>query len=55
MTWAGLSLSRLLILEAVADRWGTCGTSEDPYGPGGKTIWFELTLNHHEPPPTLAA
>ncbi|MFI9584412.1 ATP-binding protein [Streptomyces sp. NPDC052236] len=45
----------LLILEAVADRWGACGTSEDPYGPGGKTIWFELALDRHGPPPALAA
>jgi anti-sigma regulatory factor (Ser/Thr protein kinase) len=45
----------LMILEVVADRWGRCGTSESPYGPGGKTIWFELALDRHEPPPALAS
>ncbi len=45
----------LLILEAIADRWGGCAASESPYGPGGKTIWFELALDRDEPPPALAA
>ncbi len=37
----------LLILDAVADRWGGCPVSESPYGlPGmGKSIWFELALD----------
>ncbi|GAA2099737.1 hypothetical protein GCM10009801_71670 [Streptomyces albiaxialis] len=32
----------LLILDALADRWGGCGMEEGPRGPGGKTVWFEL-------------
>ncbi|MET9850743.1 ATP-binding protein [Streptomyces ossamyceticus] len=39
----------LLILDAVADRWGGCAIGGEPHGPGGKTLWFELTLP--EPPP----
>lgn len=39
----------LLILGAVADRWGGCAIGDDPYGPGGKTLWFELNLP--TPPP----
>ncbi|MFG2783055.1 ATP-binding protein [Streptomyces prunicolor] len=34
----------MVILDAVADRWGGCPVGEGPYGPGGKTIWFELAL-----------
>jgi anti-sigma regulatory factor (Ser/Thr protein kinase) len=34
----------LLILDVLADRWGGCGTGEGPYGPAGKTVWFELAL-----------
>ncbi len=34
----------LLILGAIADRWGGCAIGEEPMGPGGKTLWFELTL-----------
>lgn len=50
----------LVILDLVADRWGGCAIGEGPYGPGGKTIWFELTLNAGPPPdpevtPALAA
>ncbi|WP_342669548.1 ATP-binding protein [Streptomyces yerevanensis] len=44
----------MLILEAVADRWGGCAIGEGPYGPGGKTVWFELSLPEG-PPSTLAA
>lgn len=44
----------LLILDLLADRWGGCGTGEGPYGPAGKTIWFELALTPGLPP-TLAA
>ncbi|KPI01326.1 putative anti-sigma regulatory factor, serine/threonine protein kinase [Actinobacteria bacterium OK074] len=39
----------LLILDAVADRWGGCAVEDGLYGPGGKTLWFELTLA--VPPP----
>lgn len=41
----------LVILDLVADRWGGVAIGEGPYGPGGKTIWFELVLNS-EPPPS---
>jgi hypothetical protein len=44
----------LVILDLVADRWGGCAIGEGPYGPGGKTIWFELTLDGG-PPPTASA
>lgn len=44
----------LLILDLLADRWGGCGTGEGPYGPAGKTIWFELALPP-QPPLALAA
>ncbi|MEV0635303.1 ATP-binding protein [Streptomyces sp. NPDC050619] len=39
----------LLILGVVADRWGGCAIGDEPYGPGGKTLWFELNLP--VPPP----
>ncbi|QUW84791.1 ATP-binding protein [Streptomyces mirabilis] len=39
----------LLILGAVADRWGGCAIGDEPMGPGGKTLWFELNLP--TPPP----
>ncbi|MET8948758.1 ATP-binding protein [Streptomyces sp. NPDC004542] len=39
----------LLILDAVADRWGGCAIGGEPHGPGGKSLWFELTLPG--PPP----
>ncbi|MGA4851514.1 ATP-binding protein [Streptomyces sp. G5(2025)] len=36
----------LVILDAVADRWGGCAIGEGPYGrPDGKTVWFELTVH----------
>ncbi|MHC0430078.1 ATP-binding protein [Streptomyces sp. O3] len=45
----------LLILDAVADRWGGCGIGEGDWGPGGKTIWFELYLPATPPPTTASA
>ncbi|MDQ0774266.1 anti-sigma regulatory factor (Ser/Thr protein kinase) [Streptomyces aurantiacus] len=47
----------LLILDTVADRWGGCAIGEGKFGPGGKTIWFELSLPAAPPPvdSTLAA
>ncbi|QHY98311.1 hypothetical protein SSPS47_24660 [Streptomyces sp. S4.7] len=45
----------LVILDLVADRWGGCAIGEGPYGPGGKTIWFELALNSGPPPDAGAA
>ncbi|MEV7195234.1 ATP-binding protein [Streptomyces sp. NPDC093510] len=44
----------LVILDTVADRWGGCAIGEEPYGPGGKTMWFELNLRQ-APPPALVA
>ncbi|MGS2590589.1 ATP-binding protein [Streptomyces hebeiensis] len=41
----------LAILDLVADRWGGCAIREGPYGPGGKTIWFELALTVDPSPP----
>ncbi|MET9520124.1 ATP-binding protein [Streptomyces sp. NPDC002994] len=34
----------LAILELVADRWGGGAIGEGLYGPGGKSIWFELAV-----------
>lgn len=34
----------LLLITALADRWGT-----EPYPPGGKTVWAELTLGRRDP------
>ncbi|MFF4545972.1 ATP-binding protein [Streptomyces sp. NPDC001406] len=34
----------LLLITALADRWDT-----EPYPPGGKTVWAELTLGRREP------
>lgn len=46
----------LLILDALADRWGGCATREGPWGVlGGKTIWFELSLGRPEPEPSALA
>ncbi|MFI7339844.1 ATP-binding protein [Streptomyces sp. NPDC050085] len=45
----------LLILDAVADRWGGCATAEGPYSRGGKSLWFELRLPEPPPVPVLAA
>ncbi|MEU8485591.1 hypothetical protein [Streptomyces sp. NPDC048641] len=44
----------MLILDTVADRWGGCAIGEGAYGPGGKTMWFELALPKGSPP-ALAA
>lgn len=44
----------LVILDTVADRWGGCAIGEDPYGPGGKTMWFELALRLTTPPALVA-
>lgn len=44
----------LIILDAVADRWGGCAIGEGAFGPGGKSLWFELILPQ-TPPPALAA
>ncbi|MFP3987747.1 ATP-binding protein, partial [Streptomyces sp. E11-3] len=47
----------LVILDAVADRWGGCSVTatRNPYALG-KTIWFELSVDRGEtPPPALAA
>ena len=49
----------MVILSTVADRWGGCAIGDEPMGPGGKALWFELNLP--VPPPgatpasTLAA
>jgi anti-sigma regulatory factor (Ser/Thr protein kinase) len=45
----------LLLLDVFADRWGGCSIGEGPWGPGGKTIWFELTLGGRPGLPALAA
>ncbi|WP_200308310.1 ATP-binding protein [Streptomyces adelaidensis] len=45
----------LLILDAVADRWGGCPMGEGAGGPGGKTIWFELNLPVPPSPPSPTA
>jgi anti-sigma regulatory factor (Ser/Thr protein kinase) len=39
----------LWLLEALADRWGSRATDDGPWGPGGKTTWFELLLADKEP------
>ncbi|MER5222609.1 hypothetical protein [Streptomyces flaveus] len=44
----------MLILDAVAERWGGCAIGEGPYGSGGKTVWFELSLPEG-PPSALVA
>ncbi|WP_335937526.1 ATP-binding protein [Streptomyces sp. PTD5-9] len=44
-TDAGAEAGRgMAILELVADRWGGCAIGEGAFGPGGKTVWFELAL-----------
>ncbi|MFJ1643778.1 ATP-binding protein [Streptomyces sp. NPDC088258] len=40
----------MAILDLVADRWGGCAMGEEPYGPGGKTMWFEVAMNGSPPP-----
>ncbi|WP_079166480.1 ATP-binding protein [Streptomyces oceani] len=44
----------LLLLDVLADRWGGCAIGEGPWAPGGKTLWFELSLGGGTPP-VLAA
>jgi hypothetical protein len=43
----------LFILDVLADRWGGCAIGEEPFGLGGKTVWFELAWSG--PPPTPVA
>lgn len=45
----------LRLLDVVADRWGGCAIGDGPWGPGGKTVWFELVLGGDPEPPVLAA
>ncbi|MEO3752774.1 ATP-binding protein [Streptomyces sp. B6B3] len=45
----------LFLLEALADRWGGCAIDDGPWGPGGKSMWFELLVHDREPPATPAA
>jgi anti-sigma regulatory factor (Ser/Thr protein kinase) len=44
----------MVILDTVADRWGGCAIGGGPYGPGGKTMWFELSLPQGPPPVAVA-
>ncbi|GAA2294928.1 ATP-binding protein [Streptomyces violaceusniger] len=44
----------LLILDVLADRWGGCAMGEEPFGLGGKTLWFELAWSGPPPTPTAA-
>ncbi len=39
----------LFLLGALADRWGGCAIDDGPWGPGGKSMWFELLLRDGEP------
>lgn len=39
----------LLLLDVLADRWGGCALGDGPWGPGGKTIWFELLQGGERP------
>lgn len=34
----------LLLLDVFADQWGVRTIGDGPWGPGGKTVWFELRL-----------
>lgn len=45
----------LLLLNVLADHWGSCALDDGPWGPGGKTVWFELLLKGDRTPPVLAA
>ena len=45
----------LFLLDALADRWGGCAVGEGAFGSGGKSLWFELILPGHEPPPAALA
>lgn len=44
----------LLILDLFADAWGGCRLDRGLFGPGGKSIWFDLTFGDTEPPPVPA-
>ncbi len=44
----------MVILDTVADRWGGCAIGGEPHGPGGKTMWFELSLPQASPPAGVA-
>lgn len=45
----------LLLLDVLADRWGGCALGGGSYGPGGKTIWFELSLRQEQTASLVAA
>lgn len=45
----------LLILDVLADRWGGLAIGEEPFGLGGKTIWFELSWERPPPPAAVTA
>lgn len=45
----------LLILDVFADRWGGCAIGEEPFGDGGKVIWFELAWQGPPPIPVVSA
>ncbi|MFS7874081.1 hypothetical protein ACEYXF_12255 [Streptomyces asiaticus] len=42
------------ILDILADRWGGCAIGEEPFGLGGKTLWFELSWGGPPQPPAPA-
>ncbi|MGW3564008.1 ATP-binding protein [Streptomyces sp. NPDC000941] len=44
----------LFILDVLADRWGGCAIGEEPFGLGGKTVWFELAWGETPPTPMAA-
>ncbi|MGW5694759.1 ATP-binding protein [Streptomyces asiaticus] len=44
----------LFILDILADRWGGCAIGEEPFGLGGKTLWFELSWGGPPQPPAPA-
>ncbi|MFE2180085.1 ATP-binding protein [Streptomyces sp. NPDC059455] len=44
----------LFILDVLADRWGGCAIGEEPFGLGGKTLWFELYCGGPPPAPVPA-
>ncbi|WP_413103416.1 hypothetical protein [Streptomyces sp. Inha503] len=44
----------LFILDVLADRWGGCAIGEEPFGLGGKTLWFELSWGGPPPAPVPA-
>lgn len=50
----GIGGRGLLLLDIFADRWGGCALDDGPWGPGGKSIWFELRLRDPQPSPPAA-